>query len=115
MTAAVLAWFLTCMAYLVQALVRESAAYARMKQRFALWRQVRSDLRHATPERQLEIEAVLSVLEDVLHDRGYTSFIPAALNVEERVLRAVRIIASMPKELAIEVIERTDQIERARK
>jgi hypothetical protein len=35
--------------------------------------------------------------------------------VEERVLRAVRIIASMPKELAIEVIERTDQIERARK
>jgi hypothetical protein len=34
-TAAVLVWFLGCMAYLVQALVRESAAYARMKQRFA--------------------------------------------------------------------------------
>jgi hypothetical protein len=94
--AAILVWFLSCMLYLIQALVRESETYARMKrwlrarrdmsheavkaenflavermkQRFELWRQVRRDLRHATPARKLEIEEFLAALEDVLHERG---------------------------------------------
>jgi hypothetical protein len=41
MAAAVIVWFLSCMAYLVQALFRESETYARLKQ----WRRSRLDLR----------------------------------------------------------------------
>ena len=118
MTAAVLAWFFFCMAYLVQALVRESAAYARMKQRFELWSHVRHDLRHATHDRRLEIEDFLAVIEDVLKERGYLSYVAAALDIEDRTLRAVRIIATLPADAAVEVIKRTaiarDQIECAR-
>ena len=83
------------------------------KQRFALWRQVRRDLRHATPDRRLEIEAFLSVLEAVLQERGYMSYVSAALSIEDRALRAARIIAVMPKESAIEVIERTQSARKA--
>jgi hypothetical protein len=96
MTAAVLAWFLACMAYLCQALFRESELWARMKQRWQLWRQVRRDLNHATGARRLEIEAFLSVLEDALQDRGHLSYVADTLDIEDRLLRSVRIIASMP-------------------
>jgi hypothetical protein len=118
MIPAVLAWCVFCGIYLGQAIFRETALWARMKQRFALWRQVHRDLRHATPGRKYEMEIFLTVLEAVLQDRGYLSYAAADLNVAARTLRAVRIIAAMPKEIAIEVIERTqiarDQIESAR-
>jgi hypothetical protein len=67
----------------------------------------------------LEIEIFLGVLESILHERGHTCGVSAALNSEERILRAVRIISSLPKEIACEVIEQTEiacaEIEQARK
>jgi hypothetical protein len=145
MMAAVLVWFLACMTYLVQALFRESETWARLKrwrrtrrdmrheavkaenflavermqQRFDLWRQVRADLKQATPEQKLEIEAFLAVLEGVMQERGYLSFVSAAIGIEARVSRAARIISAVPQYIAIEILERTetarDQIERTRK
>jgi hypothetical protein len=118
MIGAVLAWVTFCGFYLGQAIFRETALWARMKQRFALWRQVHRDLRHATLGRKIEIEIFLTVLEAVLRGRGYLSYEAADLNVAARTIRAVRIIAAMPVAIAIEVIERTqiarEQIERAR-
>jgi hypothetical protein len=49
MMAAVLVWFAFCGIYLGQALFRESDVWAHIKQCFALWRQIRHDLRHSTP------------------------------------------------------------------
>jgi hypothetical protein len=105
---AVLAWFFFCLFYLVQALVRESAAWARLKQRFTLWRQARQDLRFATPERKLEIEVFLGVLEAVLEDRGFRCDVVCALAIEERALRSVHIIASMPKDVALAVMRQVE-------
>jgi heme oxygenase len=88
-----------------------------MQQRFDLWRQVRADLKQATPEQKLEIEAFLAVLEDVLQERGYLSFVSRALDIEARVSRAARIVSAVPQYIAIEILERTetarDQIERS--
>jgi hypothetical protein len=107
MITAVLAWCGFCAIYLAQALFRESFTWERLKQRFALWRQVRHDIGHATPERKQEIEDFLAVLEAILQDRGHLSYAARALNIEERTLRAVKIIAAMPKSIAVEIIERT--------
>jgi hypothetical protein len=47
------------------------------------------------------------------------SYVAEALAIEDRALRSVRIIAAMPKEIAIEILERTEiarcQIDSARK
>jgi hypothetical protein len=118
MMGAVFAWCAFCAAYLGQAIFRESELWASMKQRFDLWRQIRRDLRYATPDRKFEIEAFLAVLEAVLQERGYLSYSAPPLDIEHSTLRAVRVIAAMPLAVGIEVIERTqiarDQIERAR-
>ena len=78
-----------------------------MKQRLQLWRQIRHDIRFATPERQLEVEAFLSVLEDILQESCHLNYVPASLDIEERTLRALRVMATLPAGAAVEVIERT--------
>jgi hypothetical protein len=101
--AAILAWVTFCMIFLVADVVLESALWARVKR----WRQIR------------HVMGGDAVLESVLQDRGYTTGVSAALDVEGRVRRAARIVSSVPQEIAIEILERTeiarDQIQRERK